>query len=284
MEEKFGLGADIGGSHITTAIVDLNRHRILEHTRFRESVNSKGTADAITEDWLKAIRKSLSLAPVAVTRIGIAMPGPFDYEKGISLIKDNDKYESLDGINIKKVLSDHLSVPLNQICFSNDAGCFLKGELFANPNDHCRRAIGITLGTGLGTARFKNAYAEDANLWCKPFLDSIAEEYISTRWFLNRFYQLTGKKTTGVKSLASLYDADASVPVIFNEFAENLGRFLSEFIREDDPEVIVLGGNIARASRFFLTDLEARLQKENLKVPIKIASLGEDAPVLGAVI
>ena len=36
--------------------------------------------------------------------IGIAIPGPFDYGNGISLIKDLEKYESLYGTNIKETL------------------------------------------------------------------------------------------------------------------------------------------------------------------------------------
>jgi glucokinase len=43
-------------------------------------------------------------------RIGISMPGPFDYENGICLIKGQNKYEALYGLYIKGLLADKLGI------------------------------------------------------------------------------------------------------------------------------------------------------------------------------
>ena len=76
------LGVDIGGSHITTALIDLEGRSIIPGYYHRERVNSNGSAEEIIRSWSEVMRKSMQ----GGHKIGIAMPGPFDYEEGISFI------------------------------------------------------------------------------------------------------------------------------------------------------------------------------------------------------
>jgi glucokinase len=57
-------------------------------------------------------------------QIGFAMPGPFDYEKGISWLNGNAKYETLYGYDLKLLLAEHLGVYKENIYFINDAAAF----------------------------------------------------------------------------------------------------------------------------------------------------------------
>ena len=277
------LGVDIGGTHITAALVNVNDKRIIETSRQREAVNSKGSADEILHEWASVIKKSLGNRNLSIQKMGIAMPGPFDYEQGISLMKDNAKYSSLYGLNVKSSLSDILGMPTANIHFSNDAVCFLKGELFAGVAMGADKAIGITLGTGLGTTYFDGDTIIDANLWCMPFRDSIAEEYISTRRFVNRYNQLTGKVVKGVKQLADIYHIDTVVKDLFDEFATHLASFIKLFIENSPSDLVVLGGNILKSEEFFLPMLNEKLEDYNLKISIVKSLLGEDSALLGAV-
>ncbi|TDG37294.1 ROK family protein [Pedobacter changchengzhani] len=280
MEEKNNivLGADIGGSHITTALIDLTEHKILDYTFVRKRVDSHAPAEEIIASWSDTIKESIALGDAKVNQFGLAMPGPFDYENGISKMKDNAKFESLYNLNVKTLLGANLNVQSAQIKITNDAGCFLRGEVFCGAAKGFAHAIGVTLGTGLGTAKYHNGNAEDADLWSLPFKNSIAEDYISSRWFVNSYNERTGNNIKDVKELASLYALDQTVVSIFNEFGENLALFLNEFIRQENPEVIILGGNIAQAYSFFEHSL-----KDNLpKVAIKVSALGEAAALLGA--
>src|SRR5690606_6548620 len=126
----------------------------------------------------------------------------------------------------------------------NDAESFLQGEVFAGTAQGFSKVAGLTLGTGLGTSRYRHGKAEDANLWCASFKGSIAEDFLSTRWFLARYLELTGVKLKGVKELTSLSGKDAHVKTVFDEFGKNLGMFLAQYIMPEKPEVIILGGNI----------------------------------------
>lgn len=282
MKDSVVLGIDIGGSHLTAALVDEATRKFVPDSYLRVRVNSKGTAEEILGIWTKAIEDTFQAYPVANKRIGIAMPGPFDYANGISLIKGLDKYEALYKLNVKQILSQRLSISPASILMMNDAACFLRGEVYYGAARGYQDVIGITLGTGTGSAMHHNGVTHDANLGPAPFMDSIADEYFSTRWFVKRYRELTGTTVKDVKALTDLYQTDANVKTIFAEFVKNLVVFLEGFVKAEKPQVIVMGGNIAQCSDLFLSDLTAQLATKAITVPIVRAELGEEAAILGA--
>lgn len=282
MKNRIVLGVDIGGSHITAMLVDLESRSTIESSEVREPVNAKATANEIISLWADVISRAFSKKNITVKKVGIAMPGPFDYNKGIAWMKNQDKYDSLYGLNVKDLLAENLNIPSQNIRFLNDAESFLKGEVFSGAAKGMSKAIGLTLGTGLGSARYQNRNIEDADLWHSPFLDGIAEDYLSTRWFIARYLALTGKTVKGVKELAALANEEAIALKTFKEFGYNLALFLKDVIRKYEPEIIVLGGNITNA--FHLFSYELNIQLDNLidKAIIKKALLGEGASLIGA--
>jgi glucokinase len=184
MGSKIVLGADIGGTHITTALVNISLGAAIAQTRFRTEIDANGTVEHIIAGWSNAIQQSWAKAGISNSPVGIAMPGPFDYENGICLIKEQKKYQSLYGRDIKVLLANSLDIQPAQVRFINDACSFLKGELLGGSVKGMRKAIGVTLGTGLGSAYYENGTLTDADLWKMPFRSGIAEDYLSTRWFV----------------------------------------------------------------------------------------------------
>lgn len=185
---------------------------------------------------------------------------------------------------MRELLAQKLNLSPSQISFINDAGAFIKGEVFAGAGLGYQSAIGLTLGTGLGSAIYKNGIGKDANLWCMPFKDGIAENYISTKWFEATYFKLTGKQVQGVKALAFQYHSDVFIQSLFQQFAENLADFLSVFVQANNPEVIIIGGNIINAETLFIPAVINHLQQQNIFTLILRAKLGEDAAILGAVV
>jgi len=273
------IGVDIGGSHITAAHVDCNTYRVIDSTLKRERVASMDDAEVILQSWVKALSALIIKSSEETITIGIAMPGPFDYEQGISLMKGMQKYDSLYGMNIREILAERLGIPGEHITFINDAEAFLRGELASGAASDFERAIGVTLGTGLGSTSNCKGETVDVNRAFVPFLDSIAEEYISTRWFLRRYKELTGSEVKNVEEL--LATADQSVKdELFEEFSTNLAAFLNDFIADEDPQVLVVGGNIARCWDHFIDKLQDKIV--NKAVVIRQSQMWEDAALVGA--
>ncbi|HEX2846118.1 MAG TPA: ROK family protein [Chitinophagaceae bacterium] len=283
MQQPVFIGVDIGGSHISAARIDMNTAIVMDQYKVRESVNTQAQAAEIIETWTAAIRKVAIDTPSDAIHLGIAMPGPFDYNEGISGMKDQGKYDSLFGLNVRVLLADALNMPAAQIFFMNDAACFLQGEMFGGAGRGKQKAIGLTLGTGLGSAWYEEETgAVDADLWRSPFKTGIAEDYLSSRWFISCYYQLSGRKVGNVKELLEQRPDDKNVDKVLDIFAVNLAAFLLPLIKEKEADVVLLGGNISRAYDLFSGTLIDTLLQNDVDICIQQAEDGETAAMLGA--
>lgn len=277
---RYVVAADIGGSHITAALIDTDQKVIEGNTLVRLPVSNSAETAELIADWATCIKKTDGLQKA--DQICLAMPGPFDYEKGICYIRDQAKYPGLYGANVKELLGRELEWPEEKIFMQNDAACFIEGEVFCGSMEGFDEVIGITLGTGLGTAVYRNNHGLSADLWDAPFKDGIAEDYISSRWFVSKYKELTGEEIGGVKDLVSEGMDEVTVRTVFNEFAGNLAAFLKEFAVKEKPQAVVLGGNIAKAFAWFQDRLLLEFAKHHPSVLIRQSQYGENAALLGA--
>lgn len=242
------LACDIGGTHITSVIVNTTNWEILMDTYTRSHVNSAANAKSIFQEWTDNIKLCLSKVNVPINFIGIAMPGPFDYEKGISLMRNQDKYDAIYELDVTTGIKDELQIPSIEIRYINDAAAFLQGEIYAQELDGENRVLGITLGTGLGSAVWvKGDKAFDAGLWQQKYGDSIFEEYLVTRWFTHRFEELTGIKENGFKEIIQNHQNTDAFQTLMQEYRVYLHDFISFFSELHQCKNFVIGGNIAKA-------------------------------------
>jgi glucokinase len=280
MEKPLVLGVDIGGSHITAAIVDLETGNMLSGSCKRQFVNASEDADRILNSWVAVINEVLETTPLHLKKIGIAMPGPLDYDQGISLIREQEKFQSLYKLNLKNELAKRLHILPEEIRFVNDAAGFLKGEVFAGAARHLSSVLGLTLGTGLGSALYLEGSAKDAALWDSPFLGGIAEDYLSTRWFIKRYMQMSGRTVEGVRELMA--ENNPASESVFNEFGKNLAEFMIPLIKKHHAEMVILGGNISLAYKLFAAGLNSVLRENSISAIIRISELNENAALIGA--
>ncbi|SFH39019.1 ROK family protein [Pedobacter insulae] len=282
MRSPIALGIDIGGSHITAALVNIDTRTLIMESIHRKMVNSQDLAHNIFDAWCEVINDAYKGYETETKYIGIAMPGPFDYENGICLIKEQDKFQALYQLNLKEELASRLNIPATNIYFINDAASFLQGEVFAGGANDTNNVLGFTLGTGLGSSICTNGKAIDAELWNAPFLNGIAEDYFSTRWFVKRYFQLSGRALEGVKDLADFVNIDIHAKQVFKEFGNNFAQFMMPLIKKHHAEVVIIGGNIAQAFNVFSTNVIDILEHNQFKTKIKISKLKEHAALIGA--
>jgi glucokinase len=278
MDQSIVIGADIGGSHITAAQIDVTHKQLINASLVRMHVDSMAAALEVIAVWAKCIKQAMQHEPVE--KICLAMPGPFNYEEGVCLINDQDKYPKLFGQNVKSMLADALEIQPSAIYIYNDAACFLQGEVFCGSVSGHQHVISVTLGTGLGTAIYKDGHAASADLWNMPLHEGIAEDYLSTRWFVKRYAAISGTTVSGVKELAGLAMHDGLVKALFNEFGNNLSIFLNRFIESTGAKAIVIGGNIAQSFPLFKDALLAGIGFPDVLITTSV--LGEEAALVGA--
>ena len=290
--KNIAIGADIGGSHITCAAVDLGSGKILKETVSERTVNNQAQAGEIISVWTEALKGALDKVPIERFKgIGFAMPGPFDYVKGICYIKGVAKYENLYGHNISNAIAESLNVKEDfLIRFMNDASAFAVGEAWAGSASGAGRSLSITLGTGFGSAFIENRIPivdgdEVPKMGCiyhLPYRDGIADDYFSTRGLLGRYKSLTGNELDGVKELAELAGHDRIVSDLFTDFGDNAGLFLSTWLKKFKAEILVIGGNISHAYNLFGEVFENRLKRENCNCSVALSKLKEDAALIGS--
>lgn len=292
MERNLAIGADIGGSHISCAAVDLTTGEILRETLSEREVNNKAASEEIIHVWSEAVTGALSKVPSGkVKGIGFAMPGPFDYVKGISYIKGVAKYEHLYGINISDAMADILKVPEDfLIRFMNDASSFAVGEAWAGSAAAYNQSVSITLGTGFGSAFISDRIpVVDGPLvprlgcvYHLPYKDGIADDYFSTRWFTGTYLKETGREMKGVREIADIALADNAAMELFKEFGVNLGIFLAPWLNRFKAEMLVIGGNISHAYKLFGNHFIESLKNEKCTCMVALSKLKEDAALLGS--
>jgi glucokinase len=292
MNKNIAIGTDIGGSHISCAAVDLVSGLILRETLTEKAVDNQASASEIIAVWVEALKGALSKVPFEkVKGVGFAMPGPFDYVKGICYIRGVAKYENLYGFNITEAISKSLNVSVDfLIRYMNDASAFAVGEAWAGSAAKFDRSLSITLGTGFGSAFISNRIPivdgnEVPRLGCiyhLPYNEGIADDYFSTRGLLGRYKSFTGKELNGVKELAALAVSDKTASDLFTDFGDKLGLFLVPWLQTFKAEILVIGGNISHAYSLFGDVFERRLKKENCNCVVALSKLKEDAALLGS--
>jgi len=285
------LSVDIGGSHISSALVN-DAGEILQDSFFSRQIDTSLGISQILTKWLDALNTTLSKNKLSeIIGIGISMPGPFDYENGISLMNGVNKYHSLYGVNIREIFNSHLHVPADiPILFENDAACFGLGESFREAAGH-GKVIAITLGTGFGATFIQNnnllkegeGVPKDGYLYNTAFKDGIAEDYISSAWITKKYQQLSGSNNT-VRDIATkaIVENDKNAIAVFKLFGENLASCLSPWIRLFEPGCLVIGGSISKAAILFVPVIKRIFAEAGINVDTKISDQIEMSAITGA--
>ena len=226
-----------------------------------------------------------SIAQPSIAGLGVAVPGPFDYTSGVS-----EMTHKLDGLQ-ESIFARSCAPP--RACripprFGSSTtrrrSCSASGGRRARGH---RRAVGVTLGTGIGSAfsdegEIVRAGAEvppGGELYKLHFRGSPVEETISSAALLSGY----GDASHGVDVEHIANRAVAGEPAARRVFVD-LGVALAQFLT---PWVQAFGRAVSssevrsRARGLFERELRTELDR----IPgltVTVAEQLEDAPLLGA--
>ncbi|QKE76030.1 ROK family protein (plasmid) [Arthrobacter citreus] len=289
MKPNLIFALDVGGTFIKAAV--LEDTCIIEDTESQFDSRSNEDADSILNHFVSIIKSlsesyktykqetSKSFAHKTIG-IGLAFPGPFDYENGVSYIKGLNKFEALYGIAFRDELSKRLlhseifkATNRVKLLFENDGRLFGLGGSTLFPH---QRVISLTIGTGLGSAFIENRkiikhdkrVPKDGYLYNQIFNGKIVDDHFSRRGIL----QLAANQNIlgeniDVKELAEhAKEGNESAIALFQEFGANLGEMLIPFIEQFQPHQIIIGGQIAKSFDLFGKNLEQQVGFTGIKV------------------
>lgn len=291
IETKYAVGVDVGGSHVCSAVVEVASGTICSEPRITP-IDSRAEAHDIVEALRNNVLTTFETFGRPVPDIGFAFPGPFDYDRGVSLINGVAKYESIFGLDVYKTLASELYSAAGSVRmrFVNDASAFALGEALYGAAKGADKVVALTLGTGVGSGfvadgkLVTNSPDVPANGWvyCLPFEDDIVDSAFSTRWIVRRFEELAGRKVAGAKEVADIYDTDTAAKELFREYGTRFARFASDVMGRFGSRTLVIGGNISRAWPLFSGAAREEFLKLGFDAEVVVSQLLDKAALAGA--
>ena len=278
------IALDVGGTSVKSAVIAPGGRVIGEPAI--TPIDSAGEAEGILETFARIISTHLSQAQNSnVIGLAFGFPGPFDYAAGICLIEGVEKYAAIYRVNMRDALRARLNLGDLPILFRNDAEAAVVGEARYGAGRDYRRLIGVTLGTGCGSAFLVDGLpvisgpGVPPHGWLYPMLfHGLRADDVFSRRGLEFRLQAAGVTDRNVKIAAVAARAgDAGARQVFEAFGADLGSFLNSHAVAFAAEAVLVLGRIAGAIDLFGPPL-----RQVLSVPVLPGERGSDAALLGA--
>ncbi len=279
---------EVGGTHVTAAWVS----PVDWHTSqvYRTELRAESTAAELIEGMVAA---AATLGAEEGSTWGIAMPGPFDYTRGVAHYAGVGKFEGLNGVDVRSELHQALPHQPGSITFINDASAFLSGEWLVGAARGATRCAAVTLGTGVGSAFLDKGTVVDSGPSVPPhaevhLLDHAGrplEDWVSRRAIRRAYATATGRPDdTDVKEIADLArSGDPAARDAFTAAFTVLGEVLGPWLETFGADMLVIGGSISRSWDMIEEPLRRGLSRHaSCHFAIGLAEHPEVAPLVGA--
>ena len=309
--KEYAFGIDLGG---TTAKIGLftTSGALLE--KWEVATDTSNAGEHILENLAAAILGKMNeqgIQPEQVEGVGIGVPGPVLNSSVVPIVCAN-----LGGWGERNV-SAQLSGLLNglKVLVGNDANVAALGEIWMGAAKGAKNAVMVTLGTGVGGGVVVNGKVIDGvhgaggeighitvnrheTATCGCGKHGCLEQYSSATGVVRCMKKLLDENPDtpcvlrGTEFAAKdVFDAarngDALAAREVDEMSDTLGMALANIASTVDPEAFLVGGGVARAGDVLFAPLNKHFQEYAFKscreIPIKQASLGNDAGIYGAV-
>jgi glucokinase len=298
------LGVDVGGTKIAVGAVRgaAARNRVEHPTRL--------TSTTALLDGLEAtVREVISRAgrPAA---IGVGVPSQIEYSTGTVETSVNIP---LTGVPLRAELGRRFGVP---VFVDNDANCAALAEAQLVGCDHL---VMLTLGTGVGGGVivggriFRGAHGLGAELGhftvnadgphcpgncpnsgcLEAYCSGQALERDATELGADKPGSRLARaldddgKVSGRELVTAAEEGDPDALLIFDRFARMLGVGIAGYVNVFEPERLVIGGGLLRASHVFFQRAVQEAAARALpalwrRTEVSLARGGTDAGVIGA--
>jgi len=305
------LGAvDLGGSKILSVVAQGDGRRLGED---RRPTDAEAGPDGVLERIVGSLEGALAKAGLGqgdLAAVGICSPGPCDIDAGV--LSSAPNLPGWRDVPICRYLEERLGVPTR---LENDANAAALGEHVYGAGRGCRHLIYMTVSTGIGggliidgrlyrgatgvagelghmTIEPDGPLCGCGNRGCLEALVSgtaIAArgEEIVAQGGSALLAQEQGEVTAETVSRAA-DQGDIACQGVIRRAGYYLGIGLASYVNIFNPEVIIIGGGLAKVGDLLLAparaEMEARAMREALKaVQLRPAELGDYDGVMGMV-
>jgi N-acetylglucosamine repressor len=300
-------GVDVGMTHATTVLTDLNAAVIRKNT-FTYSLETSA------KEVLSRVVESISLLldethnpQTRLVGIGVGVQGLIDYRKNSLMVSHNKK--SWEGESLSDELEKHFKVP---VYVENDVKAMTLGEYLLGSAKGIKNLVYLFIGDGLGAGIMINGllhrgftssageigYSElvPGSFYQEHFPllyngQSIVGQILTDANIVNSYRRhkpkANGEELT-IASIAELAEKGDNVAMhIVKECASLLSDISINLINALNPELVIVGGKLPRSYPKITDIVRENIHKDLLSVPaeavlVRASARGEEAVALGA--
>lgn len=309
--KEYAFGIDLGG---TTAKIGLftTTGDLLEKWEVPTDTSDQGAR--ILPNLAAAVQDKMaqrSLRPDQIEGVGLGVPGPVQDSSVVAIVCANlGGWGDCDaGVQLSQLLGGL------RVQVGNDANVAALGEIWMGAAKGCRSAVMVTLGTGVGGGvvadgkLIEGAHGAGGEIGhitvnpqepaqCGCGKHGCLEQYSSATGVVRCMNKLLEQNpdvpcTLRGRDFAAkdVFDAARSGDKLAQQEVEDmtltLALALGNIAAITDPEMFLVGGGVARAGDVLLEPLSRHYQANAFlscrNTPIRLASLGNDAGIYGAV-
>lgn len=294
-------GVDIGGTKIAVGMID-DTGKIISRAESPTNAD-RGYPEALkrTEAMLFQVSKEIG---ASITGIGIGSTGPINPQTGE--IGDVNFLPGWEGANPVRDLSQKFKV---SAAIENDADAAALAEGSWGAGKNKKRLIYITVGTGIGAGLIFDGQLYRGVEYAHPEIghhvvdssgpeclcgfrgcwESLAAGPAMVHWIKSNAPQAyVQREDFTAKHICDLARAgdEWALRAVQHE-GHYLGLGLANIVTLFTPDAIVLGGSVMKSADLFLDVIQDTIRRSCRYVPwekttIALASLGEDANLIGA--
>jgi glucokinase len=275
------VGVDIGGSHISGVVID-RKFKILKKCEMSlpKKINRKlfiSRLHRVLDNLCGAERpKAIGIGVAAIVRG--------------TTVKQSTHLSLIKGMDFGKVLMRYGA----KVVADNEVNCLACGEMSGRKE---KNMVVITLGTGIGGGiiinrklyRGRNYDGEVGHMTlerngprCVCGNRGCFEEFCSARAVTRLSGRILGKVMEPRKVYELAEGGDKRALRLWNEYGRSLGTGLANVVFILDPDVIVLGGGIANAMKFFRKSMLAEMRSRLSIPPPRIVKAKDYGNAFGA--
>lgn len=263
MNNRCFLLLDVGGTFVKSVVATLNGE-LLPNTETSVPINSDGTREEIEHSFATVVANGRAIAEYngyLLAGVGVAFPGPFDYNTGISYM--THKFAALEKVSMKDFFHSLLDIGEDMpVVFMHDVTAAVLGELRFGAAQGYKNVAVVTLGTGLGFShtidgeiQFSPVGSPAVSIYNRPYRDGVLEDYASKRGFLRSYAEVCGRELPSNLTVAMIgglcAEGDKEALRSFYNVGEILATELKPLLEEFNIECLLFGGQISRSFRFF---------------------------------
>ena len=314
----YTIGIDLGGTHIAVGLVDENYNIV---KKISAPTLAQRGPEEITKDMASLSKRVCAECGLDLVRdvgkVGIASPGTVNPKSGLIEYANNIKMHNFP---VVKLFSEFSGVAEKDIYIGNDANLAALGEATVGAAKGADIAVMITLGTGVGGgvviggklltgcafggAELGHTVIEYGGRRCSCGRAGCFEAYSSATALValtrEKFAETHSPiiaemcendpmKIGGKTAFAAMRKGCADSAAVVDYYIKHLACGIANLINIFQPNVFLIGGGVCNEGDPLLLPLKEEVRQliysadKILKTDIRIATLGNDAGIIGAV-